>query len=54
LVGSGFIEGFISPDPRFSLATRVAVGVGYWCLMVAFLTGRLFARRARAPAQASA
>jgi len=54
LVGSGFIEGFISPDPRFSLATRVAVGLGYWCLMVAFLTGRLFARRARAPAEASA
>jgi len=54
LVGSGFIEGFISPDPRFSLATRVAVGVGYWCLMVAFLTGRLFVRHAPAAAPASA
>jgi len=54
LVGSGFIEGFISPDPRFSLATRVAVGVGYWCLMVAFLTGRLFPPRAPAAAPASA
>jgi uncharacterized membrane protein SpoIIM required for sporulation len=42
LVGSGLIEGFVSPDPRFSLLTRVVVGVGYWCLMVAFLTGRLF------------
>jgi uncharacterized membrane protein SpoIIM required for sporulation len=54
LVGSGFIEGFISPDPRFSLATRLTVGVGYWCLMVAFLSGRLFAQRAppRAPASA--
>src|SRR5262249_36712673 len=54
LVGSGLIEGFISPDPRFSLATRVAVGVGYWCLMVAFLTGRLFATRAPAAAAAAA
>jgi uncharacterized membrane protein SpoIIM required for sporulation len=46
LVGSGFIEGYISPDPRFPLATRLVVGVGYWCLMVAFLAGRLFAPRA--------
>ena len=48
LVGSGLIEGFISPDPRFSLLSRVVVGVGYWCLMVAFLSGRLFGRRAPA------
>ena len=52
LVGAGFIEGFISPDPRFSLATRLAVGLGYWCLMVAFLTGRLFS--APAPAATAA
>jgi uncharacterized membrane protein SpoIIM required for sporulation len=54
LIGSGFIEGFISPNPRFSLATRIAVGVGYWCLMVAFLTGRLFPVRPLAAAPASA
>jgi uncharacterized membrane protein SpoIIM required for sporulation len=54
LVGSGFIEGYISPDPRFSLATRLMAGVGYWCLMVAFLTGRLFAWRAARPAVAPA
>src|SRR6516225_525990 len=48
LVGSGLIEGFISPDPRFSLLARIVVGVGYWCLMVAFLSGRLFAPRAAA------
>jgi uncharacterized membrane protein SpoIIM required for sporulation len=47
LVGAGLIEGFISPDPRFSLASRLVIGVGYWCLMVAFLSGRLFAWRAR-------
>ena len=46
LVGSGLIEGYISPDPRFSLLARIVVGVGYWCLMVAFLSGRLFAPRA--------
>jgi len=46
LVGSGLIEGFISPDPRFSLLGRVVVGVGYWCLMVAFLSGRFSGRHA--------
>ena len=49
LVGAGLIEGFISPDPRFSLTERVVIGVGYWWLMVAFLSGRLFRRRAPAP-----
>jgi uncharacterized membrane protein SpoIIM required for sporulation len=46
LVGAGLIEGFVSPDPRFSLPARIAIGVGYWCLMVAFLGGWLFRRRA--------
>lgn len=45
LAGAGLIEGFVSPDPRFSLPVRVVIGVGYWCLMVAFLSGRLFRRR---------
>jgi hypothetical protein len=45
LVGAGLIEGFISPNPRFSLTTRVTVGVGYWLLMLAFLSGRLIPRR---------
>jgi uncharacterized membrane protein SpoIIM required for sporulation len=49
LVGAGLIEGFVSPDPRFSLATRILIGGGYWCLMVAFLSGRLFARRPSPP-----
>ncbi|HVN46510.1 MAG TPA: stage II sporulation protein M [Steroidobacteraceae bacterium] len=42
LVGSGLIEGFVSPDPRFPLTVRIVIGVGYWCLMVAFLSGRLW------------
>jgi uncharacterized membrane protein SpoIIM required for sporulation len=29
LVGCGLIEGFISPDPRFPLASRITIGVGY-------------------------
>jgi uncharacterized membrane protein SpoIIM required for sporulation len=47
LAGAGLIEGFVSPDPRFSLPARIAIGVGYWCLMVALLSGRLL--RPRAP-----
>jgi len=52
LVGAGLIEGFISPDPRFALPARIAIGVGYWCVMVALLSGRLFARRGAPPASA--
>ena len=48
LVGAGFIEGYVSPDPRIPLAVRVVLGVAYWLLMVALLTGRLFAPRAGA------
>jgi uncharacterized membrane protein SpoIIM required for sporulation len=44
LTGAGLIEGFVSPNPRVSLPARIAIGVGYWCLMVAFLSGWLFRR----------
>jgi len=44
LVGCGFIEGFISPDPRFPLASRITIGVSYWFLMWAVMSGRLFRR----------
>jgi uncharacterized membrane protein SpoIIM required for sporulation len=50
LVGAGLIEGFISPDPRFSLPARIVIGVGYWWLMAALLSGRLFGRPAPLPA----
>jgi uncharacterized membrane protein SpoIIM required for sporulation len=40
LIGSGFIEGFISPDPAFPLASRVCIGICYWVLMVLLLTGK--------------
>lgn len=45
LVGAGMLEGYVSPNPRFSLATRIVIGVGYWLFMVALLSGRLFPRR---------
>ncbi len=45
LVGAGIIEGFVSPSPRFSLASRVAIGVGYWLVMLLLLSGWLFGRR---------
>ena len=50
LVGCGVIEGYVSPNPRFALWARLAIGVGYWLLMVALLSGALSgARAARAP-----
>jgi uncharacterized membrane protein SpoIIM required for sporulation len=47
LTGAGLIEGFVSPDPRVPLTARIAIGLGYWCLMVLFLSGRLFEWRRR-------
>jgi uncharacterized membrane protein SpoIIM required for sporulation len=45
LVGCGIIEGFVSPDARVPMPARVAIGLGYWALMLALLSGRLFRRR---------
>jgi uncharacterized membrane protein SpoIIM required for sporulation len=50
LIGTGLIEGYVSPDPRFPLWTRVVIGVGYWFLMVALLRGWLFGRTRSAQA----
>jgi len=44
LLGSGLIEGFISPSPRFSIPVRLAVGLGYWALMLLLLSGKLIPR----------
>jgi uncharacterized membrane protein SpoIIM required for sporulation len=44
LVGSGLIEGYISPRPHFPLWGRVAIGIGYWIIMIALLKGWLFRR----------
>jgi uncharacterized membrane protein SpoIIM required for sporulation len=45
LVGTGLIEGYVSPDPHFSLGTRVSIGLGYWLFMIALLRGWLFGPR---------
>lgn len=45
LIGCGFIEGYLSPDPDFPMMNRVIVGFGYFVVMIAALTGRLFGRR---------
>ena len=37
LVGSGIIEGYLSPRADVPLGMRVAVGVGYWLMMVILL-----------------
>jgi len=42
LVGAGLIEGFISPDPRYPLSLRIAVGIGYGVLLWAVLSGRVW------------
>ena len=42
LVGAGLIEGFISPNPRVPVSARVAIGIGYWLVMLSVLSGRLF------------
>jgi uncharacterized membrane protein SpoIIM required for sporulation len=42
LVGCGFIEGFVSPDPSFPMASRITIGIAYWLIMWILMTGRLF------------
>jgi uncharacterized membrane protein SpoIIM required for sporulation len=48
LVGCGLIEGYVSPNPVFPLASRVTIGICYWLVMLAVLTGRIFGARAGA------
>lgn len=42
LIGCGFIEGYVSPNPSFPLASRVVIGVSYWLIMIAALRGDVF------------
>jgi uncharacterized membrane protein SpoIIM required for sporulation len=44
LVGSGFIEGFVSPDPSYPLLSRITIGVCYWLVMWVLMSGRLSAK----------
>jgi len=45
LIGSGLIEGYVSPNPAFSLATRITIGVSYGIFMFLLLSGWLWPRR---------
>ncbi len=44
LVGCGFIEGYVSPDERYSLVERGVVGLSYAVLFWLVLSGRLWRR----------
>src|SRR5690606_27350624 len=41
LVGAGLIEGYISPNPSYSLPIRLCVGLGYLALFIIVLSGAL-------------
>jgi uncharacterized membrane protein SpoIIM required for sporulation len=41
LVGAGVIEGFVSPDVAVPLGVRLAIGLTYWALFLAVLSGAL-------------
>jgi len=45
LVGSGLIEGYVSPNPVFGLTTRIAIGVSYAVFMLLLLSGWIWPRR---------
>ena len=44
LLVSGFIEGYVSPDPEVPRWARVTIGVGYWLFMISLLRGYVFGR----------
>jgi uncharacterized membrane protein SpoIIM required for sporulation len=41
LVGAGVLEGFVSPNARFSLVARLVIGLSYFALFVLVLSGAL-------------
>lgn len=45
LVGSGLIEGYISPDESYPLWARAAIGLSYGLLLWLVLSGRVWRRR---------
>jgi uncharacterized membrane protein SpoIIM required for sporulation len=53
LIGCGFIEGYISPNPYFPFWARVIIGVSYWLFMVSLLRGYPLGRsRSETPIEA--
>jgi len=51
LIGAGLIEGYVSPDPHFTAAQRVAIGSAYWLLLLLVLGAPLAGRLRRRPAR---
>lgn len=47
LIVCGFIEGYISPNPTFPLASRAVIGVAWWMIAVMAMTGALYRSRSR-------
>jgi len=41
LVGAGVLEGFVSPNGRFTLGARLAIGLGYFAFFLLVLSGAL-------------
>lgn len=39
LIGAGLIEGYISPNPAYSLTLRILVGFAYWLVFLFVLSG---------------
>ncbi len=39
LIGAGLIEGYISPDPRYSEGVRLLVGISYWIVFMLTIVG---------------
>lgn len=42
LVGAGIIEGYVSPNPSYPLASRIVIGVSYGLLLWTVLTGSIW------------
>lgn len=47
LIGAGLVEGYISPNPAYSLTVRVLVGVAYWLVFLFVLSGSRLNYRSR-------
>jgi uncharacterized membrane protein SpoIIM required for sporulation len=54
LVGAGLIEGYVSPDDRFGLGQRLVIGIGFWLIFLAVLSGLTAPERLRSFARPSA
>lgn len=42
LIGSGVIEGYVSPNDNFGLGSRVVIGVLWFCIFLVALDGRIW------------